>query len=41
VPGSLVGGVWLQREEAVDAGGSAPSYGLSPTVGMSRRRTWR
>jgi hypothetical protein len=25
VPGSLVGGVWLQREEAVDAGGSAPS----------------
>jgi hypothetical protein len=25
VPGSLVGGVWPQREEAVDAGGSAPS----------------
>jgi Predicted membrane protein (DUF2254) len=25
VPGSLVGGVWLQREEAVHAGGSAPS----------------
>jgi hypothetical protein len=25
VPGSLVGGVWLQREEAVHAGGNGPS----------------